>query len=168
VFDQIFLKNTNTEKSLDYLHAKYGNHEAGWRFFGDASGRNRKSNSSKTDYLLIKNDERFIDSRVIYPRKNPDLRDRFATVNAGLCNAKKQRRVKIHPRCKRLIKDFKEMSYQEGTTELDNYKGTDIGHMSDGFGYMMCRVLPMHVENASAPGVVLGKTHGRTTQRIRH
>lgn len=168
VFDQVYLKNTNTEAALDNLHKRYGEHEAGWRFYGDASGRNRHPNSSKTDYILIKNDKRFKNSKVIYPQKNPPVRDRFATVNAGLCNAKKERRVKIHPRCERLIRDFKEMAYQEGTTEPENYRGTQIGHMSDGFGYMMFRVMPLNVTPSAAPAVMLGTPKGRKTTRIIH
>ena len=157
VFEEIFLKNTNTVDALTHLFNRYGSHSAGWRFYCDASSRQRKTSANRTDYVIIKNDTRFKDSYVYYPQKNPALKERYDTVNAALRNAKGERRLHIHPKCKRLITDLRMMAYKEGTTDPENYTGTNIGHMSDGLGYMVTRVLPMKVRRTAMPSVVTTK-----------
>lgn len=57
IFDEIFLKDTNTIAALNFLHSKYGiNHQGEWTFIGDASARTRKTSATRSDYLIIKND----------------------------------------------------------------------------------------------------------------
>jgi len=82
------------------------------------------------------------------------LKTRYAHVNALLCNAKGERRLFINPKCEPLIKDFRMMSYKENTTEPENYAGTEIGHMSDGVGYAICRLFPMKIVNQATPTVI--------------
>ena len=154
VFDEILLRNTNTKATLDFLYAKYGTHLAGWRFYGDASARARKTSASRTDYLIIKNDERFKDKKVFFPEKNPKLQDRYASVNAAFGNAKGEAKTFVHSRCKRLIADFEIVSYKEGTTEVEDYDGTDINHMADSFGYVVMRLTPMKLIRDAKPTVV--------------
>lgn len=154
VFDEVFLKNTNTQKTLNWIADKYLDHQAGWKFFGDASSRARKTSADKTDYLIIKNDTQLKDKTVHFPRKNIALRTRFATTNAGLCNANEERSIFIHPRCEKVLKDLKMMSYQEGTTEPENYDGTDIGHMADAFGYLVQYTMRLKVDSSSVPEVI--------------
>jgi hypothetical protein len=153
IFGEVFLKDTNTGKTLDYLYNKYIGHKAGWRFVGDASANSRKTSSSRSDYFIIKNDSRFQDKTVFFPKKNPDLRNRWAAVNAALHNAKGDVRILIDPKCKHLINDLNSMSYKEGTSECENYSGTDIGHMSDGLGYAVMRCLPMKLNRTAVPEV---------------
>lgn len=153
VFDELMLRNTNTPNSLNSLYNKYPAHLAGWKFYGDASARQRKTSASRTDYLIIKNDTRFGDKKVYFPQKNPKVQDRFASVNAIFSNAAGDVKCFIHPRCKRLIGDFETMSYKEGTTEAEDYSGTDIGHMSDAFGYVIMRLAPIKLERDSIPVV---------------
>jgi hypothetical protein len=154
VFDEVFLRDTNTEKSLKYLREKYSYHDQGWTFVGDASSRARKTSASKSDYLIIKNSEGFGDKKVVFARRNPPVLDRYATVNAGLCNASGERRVFINPNCKHLINDMNVMSFKEGTNEVENYDGTDVGHISDGFGYLMMKAMPMRLDRKEAPAII--------------
>lgn len=155
VFDEVFLKDTNTPRTMDYLWQKYRDHQRGWRFYGDASSRSRKTNAVKTDYLIIKEDARFGQKKVYFFKKNPHLRDRFASVNAAFSNAAGDIRCYIHPDCKHLINDFNSVSYVEGTSELEDYHGTEIGHMSDGFGYMVQRLMPIKLTYNVVPEVIL-------------
>ena len=154
VFDELFIMNTNTPATLEFLYNKYQGHRMGWRFTGDAAARQRKTNASKTDYILIKNDERFVDKKVYFPTRNPAVQDRFSSVNAAFRNANKEIRCYINPKCKRLIRDMNMCSYIEKTTEPENYRGTDIGHMADAFGYLVMRYMPLQVKTTSAPQVV--------------
>lgn len=153
VFDEIAIRETNTPKTLDTLYNKYYNHLAGWDFYGDASGRARHTSATRSDYLIIKNDARFGQKHVFFPRKNPNIRDRFAAVNRAFKDANGNIRCFINPSCKKLINDLRTVNYEEGTTELEDYEGTSIGHMSDALGYSVHRLLPIKLEYDSMPSV---------------
>lgn len=147
-FDEIFMRNTNTRETLDELHRRYGSHRAGFFFFGDATSRARNTRASESDYVQIKNDQRFYNKMVMYPRHNPARSDRFAACNAALCSADYVRRVEIDPRCKHLIKDLEDRAYAPGSTEPDD--SGDIGHITDAFGYTIMRVFPLLVRSTEA------------------
>lgn len=156
IFDEIFLRDTNTPAALQSLHERYGtSHQAEWSFYGDASARSRKTSATRTDYLIIKNDVRFGHKRVYFPARNPQIKDRTAAVNAAFLNAAGERRLLVHPRCKHLINDLMVMSYKEGTTEIENYEGTDIGHTSDALGYAVHMLMPIKLARLSAPKVLI-------------
>jgi hypothetical protein len=75
-------------------------------------------------------------------------------VNAGFLNAAGERRVTINPRCKHLINDLQIMSYKEKTSELEKYDGTDIGHASDGLGYVIFVLMPIELKKSVAPQIL--------------
>lgn len=153
VFDELFVRNTNTPNTLDMLFARHGGHRSGFEFYGDASGRARKTSASASDYAIIRQDNRFSGAAVYYAKKNPRVTDRVASCNALLCNAAGQRRLRIHPRCKVLIKDLQERAWKEDRNEPDDYG--DVGHMSDALGYVVHRRYPITVikpENAPDVG----------------
>lgn len=143
IFDELFLRNTNTPNTLNELYKRYGQHKAGFNFYGDASGRARKTSASFSDFLLIKQDNRFQNARIFYPRGNPRIADRFAACNSMFCNARNERRVLIHPRCKNLRNDLLNRAYKEGTSEPDDYN--DVGHISDALGYVIHRLWPVRI-----------------------
>lgn len=151
VIDEVYLRNTNTSDTLTYLHARYQEHHGGWDFFGDASGRARNTRASASDYIQIKNDSRFIGSRVHYPRSNPARANRFAAVNAAFKSTAGVRRVFIHPRCKNLIRDLTTRAYKAGTTEPDDYG--DVGHITDALGYVIHSLYPLSLEIHVTPEV---------------
>lgn len=153
VFDELFIRETNTPAMMDMLNDRFRGHSAGWRFFGDASSRSRKTSATRSDYLIIKNDARFGEKKVHFPKRNPHLRDRFASVNAAFCNAAGEIRLYISDRCKRLINDINSVSYIEGTSEVEDYSGTDIGHISDALGYLIHFVMPIRLQNIASPAV---------------
>jgi hypothetical protein len=149
VFDELWIKNTNTKRSLDDLAARYPEHSAGWVFIGDASGQNRHSSAESSDYIQIMNDKRFKNSKMIFPAANPRVADRYAAVNAKLCNALGERQLFIHPKCKMLRKDLMQSTYKEGTRDFDN---TDkmAGHITDALGYPVQQLWPIRVGNRPA------------------
>lgn len=147
VFDELYIRNTNTQEALDRLYDKYGHHSAGWAFFGDAAGKHRKTSAATTDYLIIKNDTRFRDASVHYPDRNPLLADRFAASNAAIRNAKGELRVFINPACRYLIRDLKFRCYKEGTREPNDQPG--IGHMADAFDYPVWKLFPFRLDEQS-------------------
>lgn len=156
-FDEILKRDTNTPATLDHLWRKYSHHASGWQFIGDASGRHRKTSAATTDYLLILNDTRFdqhVKKKVGYLKKNPLLKDRYACTNALLKNAKGEIRLLINPQCKRLIEDFVNASYKQGTNEMDE-SDPMLGHMSDGLGYIAYRLFPIKLNRSTAAKVII-------------
>lgn len=151
VFDEMFVRNTNTRECLDILHKKYGEHKAGFNFYGDATAQSRNTRASETDYMQIRNDRRFTNARIYYPIKNPKIANRFATCNAAFKNAEGLRRVLVHPKhCSHLIRDLESRNYKPGTNEPDDYG--DVGHITDALGYVVYQLFPMRVEvGISAP-----------------
>jgi hypothetical protein len=151
-FDELRLNNTNTQASLDELYSRYGQHKAGFIFIGDASGRARKTSATSTDYVIIKNDDRFLNKTMSYTKANPAVEDRNASVNALLCNANSERRLFINPRCKWLIRDLTSLSYKPNTREIQ--LGPGLGHMSDALGYIVYRLFPLRTEHKITSSLV--------------
>jgi hypothetical protein len=151
VLDELFIRNTNTPATLEELARRYKTHKAGFRFYGDASGRARKTSATETDYIQIRNYDKLEDSRVFFPLANPSRADRFAACNALFCNANGRRRCKIHPRCKNLIKDLTTRAYKQGENEPED--GGDVGHMTDAFGYPVYLIFPLTIKIMSTPEV---------------
>jgi hypothetical protein len=152
VFDELRLNNTNTQASLDELHNRYGSHKAGFIFIGDASSRARKTSATSTDYVIIKNDSRFLNKTMSYTKSNPAVEDRNASMNALLCNANSERRLFINPRCKWLIRDLTSLSYKPNVREIQ--LGPGLGHMSDALGYIVYRLFPLRTEHKITSSLV--------------
>lgn len=156
IFDEIFLRNTNTNETLNELKTRYGSHSAGWEFTGDASGNARKSSAYTTDYIQIKNyaNENLNGPvKMLYLSSNPARANRFASVNALLCNAKNERKLFINPRCKRLIADLESRAYKEDSREPNDYG--DVGHMTDALGYICYRFFPLRIVQDVPPTVII-------------
>lgn len=149
IFDEIFIRNTNTEETLRELGKKYGEHKAGARFFGDATGKARKTSASMSDYIQIRNFKGIEDARVMFPEANPPRHDRFASCNAMFKNAAGERRCFIHPRCKNLIRDLVVRAYTAGTSEPDDHD--EISHASDAAGYLIHWLFPLKLVSDMPP-----------------
>lgn len=145
-FDEIFERNTNTPQTLGLLYERYSDHTGGFEFYGDATGRARRSSAVQSDYDHIMSDARFrkLGRTTHYRMDNPEREDRFAACNAMLCSALGHRRMFVDPRCVRLIADLKSRYYKPGTRETAD-KG-DLGHMTDAMGYSVHVLFPIRVE----------------------
>lgn len=161
VFDEIYERNTNTQQVLDTLASRYGEHQHGFHFIGDASAKNRHSSASSSDYIQILNDPRFFHKHtqmkqtVTYPASNPAIADRYAAVNAMLKNAMGERRIFINPKCTNLRTDLAQRTYKEGTREADD---SDLmsGHISDALGYPVYHLFPVYVNQEQPPQIYSG------------
>lgn len=143
--DEIFLRNTNTPKTLNTLWERYQTHKGGFEFYGDAAGKARQTSASLSDYQLIMKDTRFVDAgrTVHYPLSNPPVLDRYAAMNALICNADGDRRMFVDPTCKNLIADIEACYYKPGTQ--DPAAGGDLTHMTDAVGYCVYKLFPIRV-----------------------
>jgi hypothetical protein len=77
VFDEIFLRNSNTVQACQEFKNRYPNHNAGLVLYGDATGAARSANSNVSNWKIIQNElaQYGITNRV--PLKNPNERDRI-------------------------------------------------------------------------------------------
>lgn len=143
VFDEIWLTNSNTRKTLDELHRRYGSHKGGFRFYGDATGRNAHSSASESDYTQIKGDKRFHDlgATVHYKYSNPAVVDRYAAVNAMLLNASGERRLFVDERCQKLIDNLEHGYYADGKRE--EMQTEELSHMTAALGYVVHYLYPV-------------------------
>ena len=150
VIDEISLRDTNTQETLNELWRRWGHHKAGFEFYGDAASRQRHTNAALTDYIIISRDRRFADDsgrvRIYYPKSNPAVFDRIASVNAFLRNAQGRVRLMISSKCKELIADLDGITFKENSNEIDK-SNPDRTHMSDALGYLVHYRYPLNIEN---------------------
>ena len=106
--------------------------------YGDAAGAAR-STSGKSDYAIIR--QAFPEARLCVPGANPQRRDRYNAVNVALRDNAGRVRLRIHPRCRRLIEDLERVVYQ-GRTGAPDTSDPLLGHISDALGYLVARVMP--------------------------
>lgn len=159
VFDELWLTNTNTPRSLDVLWDRYGAiQKAGWQFFGESAARNRNTAASLSDYAHIKNDNRYA-AKTKFPRQSPPRKDRASSCNAILRNAAGEVRCRIHSRCLHLIADLEGRGIDASGGPIEGKSGDPIGHISDGWGYLVHANWPatrIKHKSQSQIGVYLG------------
>ena len=154
VIDEIWIRNTNTPDTLDELVRRYGKHTTGgFRMYGDASGKSRKTSATQSDYAYIANDARLkkLGRSMHYTISNPNVADRFAATNARIYNGAGQRNVFVDPKCKNLIRDLETRAYKPGTRETADTG--DQGHPTDALGYYLHRKWPL-TSKVSNPQIV--------------
>jgi len=140
VFDEIFLANSNTEESCRVFRERYPLHRAGINVYGDATGKARHASSNRSNWQIVKDMLGDYGLTMRVPMANPAERDRVNAVNGMICNSKGERRVLVHPeKCPKLIRDFEQVAFKEGTTQIDKTKDFSLTHPSDGFGYFIER-----------------------------
>lgn len=138
VFDEVWLTNTNTQETLDVLFDRYGQtHRGGWYFHGDATASARRTAASSSDYAQIRDDDRFDGSRILYPPSQPDVKDRLSSCNRLLRNAAGAVNCWVDPRCQHLIADLAHRELDDHGYPKDAGKSGTMGHMSDGWGYLV-------------------------------
>jgi len=159
-FDEIFLRNANTQKALDTLWQRYSSHQGGFAFYGDATARARKSATHDSDYRQIWNDARFQTAGrdVFYPHNNPAVQDRLASCNAMFCNAAGQRRMFVDPRLIHLKDDVKARHFRPSTTELQDTG--DLGHITDAMGYAVHWLFPIPLTIEQPKSRIIIQTQG--------
>jgi hypothetical protein len=137
VFDEIFLRNSNTVEACREFKTRYPNHNSGIALYGDATGRSRSTQSNISNYQIIEDELRLYGVENHVSTRNPAERDRVNAVNGMLCNSKGMRRVQVNPNCKHLVRDFEQVSFKEGSTQIDKTKDLKLTHASDAFGYFI-------------------------------
>lgn len=143
VFDEIALPHSNTPSMCRALIARLaaiGLKPQQVEVCPDASGRARTT-IGRSDFQILKAFG-FVNLR--YPKEgNPLVRDRLASVNGALYHG----RVTIDPRCRGLIRDLINVSLDDaGDIAKSN---AELSHLSDGFGYVVNKVMPVRYQSAA-------------------
>jgi len=120
--------------------------------YGDASGHQRRTSATATDWNLIRQYFAAMHRGTIQiscrlATVNPQVRDRINCVNARLRNHFGQPQLFISPGCKELIRDLEEVCFTTDSTgaatnEL-NKSDRHRTHLSDALGYYLSQAFPL-------------------------
>lgn len=137
VFGELILDGVDTNEMIDEFVSSmwYQNTQHTVIVYGDASGNSRDTRSKQTDYTILSK-AGFTKQRV--PKANPPVRDRHNVVNTLLKAANGDVRLKIHPRCKTLLKGLEVTKLKKGSsyTEDDSVREQ---HVTTALGYLCCK-----------------------------
>ena len=100
---------------------------------GDASGKNRSSNTGRSDYYYAEEmlrENGYAYSREV-PSKNPAIIDRVKYVNGWLKPMRGDARIIVDPSCTDLIRDLS----SQGLDGRVPSKKNNLGHKADALGY---------------------------------
>jgi PBSX family phage terminase large subunit len=124
VFDEVYLTDSNTPEMAEHIRLKYG---SSLTIVPDSTGNKRTTSApiGKSDIQIL------IDAGFkVKTSGNPFRIDRYNTVN----NLLEKSRLKINPKCVKLIKDLEQVSYKDGTN-LPSTADSTLTHISDALGY---------------------------------
>lgn len=143
--NEIWMRNTNTRKTLDALWEMYCEHRGGFEFYGDATSSARHTSASSSDYQQILSDVRFrrAGRTLHYPHAAPKRLNRFAACNMMLCNAAGVRHMYVDPKCHHLIDDLESRYCPPGESYPED--AGDLGHITDAMGYAVYVLFPLNV-----------------------
>jgi len=139
VLGEIFLRHATTEEACKEFLKRYPHHRAGVVVYGDASGFHEQTTGS-SDYGVVAgyfrvNSETPVRYQV--PTANPSVRERINLVNSRLRSAAGTVGLVIDGSCKELIRDFEEVAYKEGSSQIDKDRDRMRTHLSDALGYLL-------------------------------
>jgi hypothetical protein len=141
VLDEIVLGRASTQDACREFAARYSSHRSGLIVYADATGQRSQSAAGTSDIQVLKDFLRtgeYGNVSFKIPSSNPAVRDRVTLMNAKLESADGRRMLRVDPRCKDLIKDFEQVVYKEGSTQLiEKGRDTERTHLSDALGYLV-------------------------------
>lgn len=137
------------------LHRWAGDDKPGVEIYGDRSGNTENTQTTKTDYQFVraKMAELGLTCRVCVPSANPPIKSRVDTFNDALCDDADEIHYRIHPRCKRLLTDLKNM--KEGEDGLIDKADKKLSHPSDAAGYRIFYQRPLRRDRSERLSRVL-------------
>jgi len=139
VLDEIVLKRASTYDACEEFASRVPRHEAGLVIYADATGA-RMQTSGTSDLEILRGffrngDYGGVDFRI--PTVNPAVRDRVTLMNARLESASGDRRMRVDPRCRELIKDLEQVVFKENSQVIDKDRDPRRTHLSDALGYLV-------------------------------
>jgi len=147
VIDEIVMSRVSTADACEEFRSRFRDGVRKLIICGDAAGSTRQTTGT-SDYEIIKSffrGEGAIETVYKVPSKNPFVRERVNLMNAKLGPASGAPMLFLNSKCKELIKDFEEVTFVPGTTQIDKERDAKRTHLSDALGYLVwqeCRKQP--------------------------
>ena len=130
IFDEMSLSNATTWEAAEEIINRY-TLERRIIVCPDPTGAARKTAGvGATDHHILRKSG----FKVSTPKAPWKIRDKVNCVNTALLDGNGTRRLKIHPRCKELIKSLRTLTYEENTGLPNKKLGVD--HQFDALGYL--------------------------------
>jgi hypothetical protein len=139
VLGEIVIRHGTTKLACEEFLRRYPRHDGGLFICGDASGHQQQTTGA-TDYDMVRDHFAVHSSmNVEYraPRSNPSVRERINLANRQLKTAAGKIGLVVDPQCKELIKDLEQVSFKEGTNQIDKDRDRLRTHLSDALGYLL-------------------------------
>lgn len=128
-FDEIVLEDTTTTKCIEEFHNRYPLHTGKIIINGDASGKNRSTQSEYHNYKLMMNKLSsfgYRDVELKLRRGNPRISHRITAWNEKIVDLDGERCIIISPKCKWLLYNCKKLKYQEGSSTIKDPSPKEI------------------------------------------
>ena len=135
IVQEIVISGATTHDLVAEIRRKYPRNRV--EVFPDASGAQRRTSTSDTDHIILKNAGYTLRVR----GTNPAVLDRIAAVNSRLKSTTGGVHITVNKNCRKLIKGLGAQVYKEGTRVPDKDSGLD--HLNDAFGYMINWMWPI-------------------------
>ena len=147
-FGEVWLNNSNTFEMRDHLLRRFGT-ERPIIIYPDSTGKSGSSNAHQSD-LQILEDAGFT---IMANKANPHQIDRINNVNSIMKDRDNMTRYKVNPKtCPKTINDLnKRESMPDGRLDKKQELATQVGHISDGLGYLISYLWPINTK-----GIITG------------
>jgi hypothetical protein len=141
VAGEIVIGHAKTFDACDEFVRRIGRHPGGVEIYGDASGANQHT-TGDTDFEVVRQRLEAAGLKATFhvPPANPRVRDRINLVNSKLKSAVGRVEVVIDGSCVELIQDFEQVTYKDGSGEIDKERDRGRTHASDALGYLLCEL----------------------------
>jgi hypothetical protein len=155
VLDELVIEDANTWMACERFWQRAARYKHNYGaltidVYGDASGHQRRTSATQTDWNLIRQFFSQLRGQAVVHiqagTSNPGVRDRVNIVNSRLLSAAGETRLYIDPKCKELIADLERVcwsvdAYGQPTSELDKSDRLRT-HTSDALGYYLAHAFP--------------------------
>ena len=144
-FDEIVLGHAITEDVCKEFSKRYPDHMSGLVIYGDQTGTRGGTRSNKNDYEIIEEQLGYYPGfEIRLPTVNPPVKDRVGRFRSKLRNTRGEVTFFHSPRCVKLKKDLRKLSYKPGTYEIEKTgKAKKLSHISDAVGYGIIKEYPL-------------------------
>jgi hypothetical protein len=136
-FDEVVINGARTADTLDEL-ASRGLLRQDWTYIvcGDASGKNRDTRSTKSDYEIIRAalDAAGLRYQYLVPLANPPIRTRHNRVNAYCRNAAGHTRMWVYEKAKTIDEGFRLVKMKPGANFVED-DAKNYQHVTTAVGY---------------------------------
>jgi hypothetical protein len=151
IFDEIVLRNTNTDEICQAIRERYPNKKV--FLYADPAGNQRRTSArDNTDHLIVK--QWGMELRA--PKSHPLVKDRINAANRLMCNAEGTRHLFVDPGCKHTVTAISKHEYKPGTSIPIKDAENGYDGVNDSWGYMVSFLYPLRKEYTQRTAKVFG------------